>query len=116
MEVVGKITIFPRVREVKGEKVCFVDGTISSKEGETYLNKKVEVRFNKEKFPQEKLLQLDTESCYNLEIEKGWLGVEKWTRKDNTEARELYIYVESGKLTGSKKVERPLPDKDGLPF
>ena len=118
MEITGKITIFPRRVENNGEVFVKCDGTLSTKtEKGQYVNKKVEVRFDKQQFPNDKLLALDCEKCYELQVEKGWLGVSAWKRKDGSEARDIYIHVAEGKLLSSKVVQRPAPvAEDGLPF
>lgn len=124
MELKGKITIFPEVKEVKndkGEQESFIvcRGTISSKnESEAYVNKSVNVRFAGKNFPKDKINKLDPEKCYSLEIESGFLSVNEITNSHGTR-RELEIVVLEGKLTGSKVVERPVkeaPTDSDLPF
>ena len=125
MELKGKITIFPELKERendKGEVESFIvcRGTISSKsESGEYINKSVNVKFAGDKFPKAKVNQLDPEKCYSLEIEKGFLSVNEMTNAHGTR-KELEIVVLEGKLTGSKVVERPVvkeETKDGdLPF
>ena len=125
MELKGKITIFPELKEKendKGEVDSFIvcRGTISSKnEAGNYINKSVNVRFVGEKFPKDKINKLDPEKCYSLEIEKGFIGVSEITNSHGTR-RELEVVVLEGKLTGSKVVERPVkeepPAQDDLPF
>ena len=125
MELKGKITIFPEMKEKendKGEVESFIvcRGTISSKnESGAYVNKSVNVRFAGDKFPKEKVNRLDPEKCYSLELEKGFLAVSEITNSHGTR-RELEIVVLEGKLTGSKVVERPVveekPADSDLPF
>ena len=124
MELKGKITIFPELKEKendKGESESFIvcRGTISSKDGEKYINKSVNVVFGGKNFPKEKVNKLDPNKCYSLEITDGFLGVREISSPKGTR-RELEIIVLDGKLTGSKEVERPVVEEkpvDGnLPF
>ena len=124
MELKGKITIFPELREKendKGETESFIvcKGTISSKQGEGYINKSVNVAFAGNNFPKDKVNKLDPQKCYSLEIEDGFLGVREISGSKGSR-RELEIVVLKGKLTGSKVVERPEPKpeetNDDLPF
>ena len=124
MELKGKITIFPELKERendKGETESFIAcrGTIASKNDDgQYINKSVNVQFGGNNFPKEKVNLLDPEKCYSLEIEKGFLAVREFNSKAGMR-RELEIVVLEGKLTGSKVVERPVkqetPSGD-LPF
>lgn len=120
MDVKGKITIFPKKIKVEEETRVVFNGTISTKvkeenDEERRVNKSVEVRFSSKKFPEEKLLQLDEEKCYTLQIDNGFLGV-----KEVKDGREIYIMVTDGTLLDSKKVEKKekvfAPKSDDLPF
>lgn len=124
MELKGKITIFPELKEKendKGEKEGFIvcRGTISSKVGESYINKSVNVVFAGKKFPKEKVNKLETNKCYSLEIIDGFLGVKEIVSANGTR-RDLEIVVLDGKLTGSKEVVRKEVEveapSDDLPF
>lgn len=124
MELKGKITIFPELKEREnenGEKIPYIlcRGTISSKSENGYINKSVVVNFAGDNFPADKVNQLDPEKCYSLEIEKGFLAVREFETAVATR-RELEIVVLAGKLTGSKKVERPAKEEKvssgDLPF
>lgn len=126
MDVKGKITIFPRIvkkRQDDGEEVtmCFCSGSISTKQEDgKYLNKSVDISFSEKNFPKEKLLKLNPEKCYELQIETGFLKTRE--RISNGESIiEIGIMVTKGKLLGSKDIQkRPevLPDEtnDDLPF
>lgn len=122
MDIKGKITIFPKKVKVeeKDEIMCF-NGTLTTKEGEgdnvRYLNKSVEVRFAKKQFPQEKLLKMKEDECYQLEVEDGFLGVKEVRLKDRI-FNDIYIQVLKGTLKGHKPVtkrEQEIKDDD-LPF
>lgn len=127
MDVKGKITIFPRIVKIKNEKgeevdtKCFCSGSISTKQEDgKYLNKSVEIAFSEKEFPKEKLLKLNPEKCYELQIDAGFLKTRE--RLSNGELiTEIGIMVTKGKLLGSKDIQkRPevLPDEtnDDLPF
>lgn len=112
MELKGKITIFPEMKEGKNDKgesenyiVC--RGTISSKsESGEYLNKSVNVRFAGSNFPKDKVNKLNPEKCYKLEIEEGFLSVVQVK-----ERRDLEIVVLKGKLSDPKLVNRVAPEE-----
>lgn len=121
MEVKGKITIFPELKEVKNDKGV-VDlfiacrGTISTKsEAGEYLNKSVNIRFAGSNFPKDKVNKLNPEKCYKLEIEEGFLSVQQL--KDR---KDLEIVVLKGKLSEPKLVNRVAPEEKpvdpDLPF
>ena len=124
MELKGKITIFPELKERendKGEVESFIvcRGTISSKKEDGYVNKSVNVNFAGSNFPADKVNKLDPEKCYSLEIEKGFLAVREFQNSVGYH-RELEIVVLEGKLTGFKPVERQAkpanPENSDLPF
>lgn len=124
MELKGKITIFPELKEKendKGEVESFIvcRGTISSKNGEAYVNKSVNVVFAGKNFPKEKVSKLDPKKCYSLEITEGFLGVREIITP-NGSRRDFEIVVLNGKLTGSKEVIRKEVEVevkgDDLPF
>lgn len=119
MNVKGKLTFFPEVKENKDGKFIVCRTTISSKnEDESYLNMSVEVRFSKEVAPKEKLAKLDTEKCYQFDCEEGFLTCDSYKNKDGKEVRFLVIFITKGKITGSKSVNRPAKEvnNDDLPF
>ena len=125
MEIKGKITIFPELKEKendKGQSESFIvcRGTISSKsESGAYVNKSVSVVFAGSNFPREKVNKLNPEMCYKLDIEEGFLGVKEITNSSGTR-RELEIVVLKAKLSDPKVVERPVVEdkasNDDLPF
>lgn len=125
MDIKGKITIFPELKERENEKgelekfiVC--RGTLSSgnkKDG--YVNKSVGVVFAGSNFPREKVNKLNPDCCYKLEIEEGFLGVREITSPSGSR-KEIELVVLKGKLSDKKEVERPVveekPADDDLPF
>ena len=125
MELKGKITIFPDMKEReledgKVEQFIVCRGTISSKnEYGNYVNKSVSVKFAGKNFPKDKVNKLNPEKCYKLDILEGFLGVNEIISAHGTR-RELEIVVLSGKLSDPKVVERPVPEEkpvdDDLPF
>lgn len=115
MEIKGKITIFPEKRSHEGREFVICKGTLSSKTQDgKYINKSVEVKFDKEKFPREKVNSLDTTKCYQLEISSGYLVVDGY-EKEGKMITSINLYVLEGKLVGEpKEVNRA--EKSNLPF
>ena len=89
--------------------------TISTKKGEEYLNKSIEVRFNTENIPLEKLNKLKSDYCYTLEVEDGWLSVRSYETEEGDTRKVLYIYVDKASVKDSKKITKPSSSND-LPF
>ena len=121
MNVDGKITIFVKKIKMENEEITICNGTISTKlaDSEERINKSVEVRFDRKKFPKEKLNSLSEDKCYQLEIGEGFLGAKEITRADGSMYRDVYIMVLDGTLTGSKAIEKkPVEEKKSsdLPF
>ena len=115
MEIKGKITIFPeRKHNEKGDFIV-CRGTISSKTKEgAYLNKSVDVLFDHEKFPREKVNSLDPDLCYQLEVEHGYLIVDGY-EKEGKLLTTINLFVSEGKLVGEPKpIKRT--EKANLPF
>ena len=124
MEIKGKITIFPEMKERendKGESESFIvcRGTISSKgENGEYVNKSLSVIFAGANFPKDKVNKLNPEKCYKLDVEEGFLGVKEITAAHGSR-KEIELVVLKGKLSDPKVVERPAPKETGsddLPF
>ena len=123
MKITGKIILFPERRVVdkstKEERV-FVKGSLSSKDKdkETYIHKSVDVVLDPKKFPLEKVNQLDTNLCYTLEVEDGFIGIKAFQTKDGKEARDIYLVVTEGKLIDSKEYVKatPVTKNEDLPF
>ena len=115
MEIKGKITIFPEQRENERGKFIIVKGTLSSKTQDgKYINKSVEVKFDKEKFPREKVNSLDPTKCYQLEVSAGYLIVDGY-EKEGKMITSINLFVSEGKLVGEpKEVNRV--EKANLPF
>ena len=119
MNISGKTTIFPEVKEKNGEKFVVCSTTISSKlENGEYLNKSVEVRFSGNCVKKETLLKLDPKKCYSLQIDEGFLSCDAYTNSSGKEVRFVVIVVTKGTLKGSKEVNRPVeePKNEDLPF
>ena len=119
MEVKGKITIFPELKENKNEKgevenFIAVRGTISSKNTSgAYVNKSVGIKFAGSNFPKDKVNKLSPEKCYQLDVEEGFLSVVELKNGK----RDLEIVVLRGKLSNPKVVERKEQvSSDDLPF
>ena len=125
MDIKGKITIFPELKERETEKgvesFIAVRGTISTtkKDSGEYINKSVTIRFAGSNFPAEKVNKLSPEKCYKLDVEEGFLSVEEFPVARGTR-RELVFVVLKGKLSDPKVVERPVVEEkatdEDLPF
>ena len=117
MEIKGKILIFPEMKHNDRGDFIVCKGTISSKNQEgQYLNKSVEVKFDKERFPRDKVNSLDPKMCYQLEVEKGYLVVDGYT-KDGKTITAINLFVEEGKLVGEPRlVNREEKPTSNLPF
>ena len=118
MEIKGKITIFPEKKSNERGEFIVVKGTISSKTQDgKYINKSVDVKFDKEKFPREKINALDPNKCYQLEVTSGYLVVDGY-EKEGKMITSINLFVTNGKLVGEPKevnraAEQTNPD---LPF
>ena len=89
--------------------------TISSKKNEEYVNKSIEVRFNTENIPLEKLNKLRSNHCYILDVEDGWLSVRTYETEDGDTRKVLYIYIDKASVKDSKKINK-VTSNDDLPF
>ena len=122
MDIKGKITIFPEVKERKteeGKTESFIScrGTISSKNDKgVYVNKSLNVRFSGKEFSKENVNKLSPEECYTLEVEEGFLSVIEF-ESSHGPRKEVEIVVLKGKLLDHKVVHRKEESsKDNLPF
>lgn len=116
MQISGKLLIF--VQDKKGKEnqpFKTFSTTISSKRGEEYINKSLEVRFNTENIPQEKLNKLVSTKCYTLEVEDGWLGCREYLNDQGESRKVLYIYVDKASVKDSKEISKS-QQNDDLPF
>ena len=112
MKVTGLTTLF--VEERSGSK--FFSTTISRKaEDGTYKNWSLDVRFSKEKFPNESLNKLDPKFAYRLNILDGFLSVRTYQNKEGKEVRVIYLQVEDGELKDKKEISKT-ENKNDLPF
>ena len=112
MKVTGLTTLF--VEERSGSK--FFSTTISRKaEDGTYKNCSLDVRFSKEKFPNESLNKLDPKFAYRLNILDGFLSVRTYQNKEGKEVRVIYLQVEDGELKDKKEISKT-ENKNDLPF
>lgn len=116
MEVKGKIRLF--VKELKAKEgrhfKIFSTSFSSKNEDGSYTNKSMEVRFNKEKYPEEKLNKLSESKMYELEVESAWISVRSY-KKDEIENRVFYLFIDECKFVSSKDIEVSKPNDD-LPF
>lgn len=116
MEIKGKIVIFPEKKHNEKGDFIICKGTISSKDKDgNYLNKSVEVKFDKERFPREKVNALDPTKCYQLEVEKGYLVVDGYKNTEGKPVTFINLFVEEGRLSGEPKVVNR-SESNKLPF
>lgn len=124
MNINGKITLFVKRIEknvgqpnYKGFNVY--SGSIGSKqEDESYVNASIEIKFDKENFPFEKLDKLNPTKAYTLNIEEGWLGARAY-QSDGKDRRVIYIFVKKAIFESAvviKKVDKMATDSNDLPF
>ncbi len=116
MKVSEKVILF--VQDKKGkENIPFktFSTTISTKRNEEYLNMSLEVRFNVENIPQEKLNKLSSSKCYTLDVEDGWLGVREYQVENGDKRRVMYLYIDKATIKEAKDIQKPAKDND-LPF
>lgn len=122
MNINGIITLFPKKREIVVEgvkkEITDLQTTISSKDGENYINKKVDVKLSTKAFPEEKVNQLKESDCYKFEIFEGFLAVRGFKDSSGKDRRELEIVVTKGKLLDHKAIvkKESAPVNDDLPF
>lgn len=114
MEISGKCNLFVATREKEGNKFKTFRASISTKKEEgVYETCSVDVNFDKENFPAEKLNKMKDNFVYSLVVEEGWIGVRSY-QKDEKRVPVLYFYVKKGHLDGQpKEIEK---DKTDLPF
>ena len=116
MKISEKLILF--VEDKKGKEnqpFKTFSTTISSKKGEEYVNKSIEVRFNTENIPLEKLNKLKSDYCYTLDVEDGWLSVRTYETEDGDTRKVLYIYIDKATVKDSKKINKVSSNND-LPF
>ena len=124
MNVNGRITLFVATKEKEGNKFKTFRGSVSSKnEDGTYESYSLDVIFDKETFPSDKLNKMKDGFSYQLEIEEGWLKVRSYKKEDsnnpNIQRRvpTIAIYVKKGHLDGQPKEVAPKQANDSdLPF
>ena len=116
MKISEKLILF--VEDKKGKEnqpFKTFSTTISSKKNEEYVNKSIEVRFNTENIPLEKLNKLRSDHCYTLDVEDGWLSVRTYETEDGDTRKVLYIYIDKASVKDSKKINK-VTSNDDLPF
>ena len=109
MELKGKIIIFPERKTGKNGEFNVFKGRLATKNKEgKYVEKLVDLSFDKERFPEAKLNNLNPEMSYTLEVEQAFLIVDQYK-----EATFFRIYVKEAHLTGEP---RPVHKAQDLPF
>ena len=118
MNISGKFNIF--VEDKKGQENSLFktfSTTISTKQqDESYINKSLEVRFDKEQFPPEVIAQMDSRYMYELDVQESWLGVRSY-EKDGNDVKVIYLYIKAAKCNSKKKINKPVNNGEtDLPF
>ena len=116
MKISEKVILF--VEDKKGKEnqpFKTFSTTVSSKKGEEFINKSLEVRFNTENIPLDKLNKLQSDHCYTLDVEDGWLGVRSYETENGDTRKVLYLYVDKATVKESKKINKVSSNND-LPF
>ena len=117
MQISGKLNLFVQDKKGKENKPFKTfSTTISSQDLEgKYLNKTLEVRFNVENIPQEKLNKLTSNKMWILEIEEGWLGVRSYKNGNDEDVKVMYVYINKASVKDSKDIQVKEENND-LPF
>ena len=117
MQISGKLNLFVQDKKGKENKPFKTfSTTVSSQDLEgKYINKTIEVRFNTENIPLEKLNKLSANKMWILEIEEGWHGVRSYKNDNDEEIKVLYIYVNKATVKDSKDIQAKEENND-LPF
>ncbi len=116
MEISGKLVLF--VQDKKGKEnqpFKTFSTTISTRKEDKYLNMSIEVRFNTENIPLEKLNKLSSDKCYILEVEEAWHGVRQYQNDNGDTKNVMYIYVNKASVKDSKPIAKKEENND-LPF
>ena len=116
MKVSEKVILF--VEDKKGKEnqpFKTFSTTISTKKNDQYINKSLEVRFNTENIPLEKLNKLSASKCYILEVEDGWLGVREYEVENGDTRKVFYLYIDKATIKDAKVINKPSKNDD-LPF
>lgn len=117
MLISGKLLVFVEDKKGKENKPFKTFSTsISNKNLDgSYINKSLEVRFNTENIPQEKLNKMTSDKCYTLEVEEGWLSVRAYKNEADEERKVFYIYVDKATVKEAKPITKKEANSD-LPF
>ncbi len=117
MKVSERLVLF--VQDKKGKEnrpfKTFSTTISSKKEDGIYINKSMEVRFNTENIPLEKLNKLSQDKCYTLEVEEGWLGVREYQTENEETRKVIYVFVDKATVKDSKPINKTQENSD-LPF
>ena len=121
MEFTGKITIF--VEDVKGKEgntFKKFSTTVSSKDKNgKYINKSLEVQFNRENFSEERTNKWLSTKCYKFEVKSAWLGVRKYTKlvgETEEDHKVIYLYIDQAEPLSVAEIKSKKPIDNDLPF
>lgn len=116
MNIHGQINLFVTTRNKDGNTFKTFRGTLASKkEDGHYENMSVDIIFDKENFPAEKLAKFNPKKMYALDIKEGFIGVRSYTKEDKR-IPVIYLYVQKAELKDSKEIQPKEANDNDLPF
>lgn len=108
MKVSELLRVFVEDKKTKEGKPwkSFTTSFSSKNEDGTYVNKSMEVRFNKENIPESKTNKMESTKVYTLEVENAWIGVRGYVNEKGEERKVFYLYIDKAKVKESKDIEK----------
>lgn len=115
MKLTGQATLFVNekeriINEVDNTKEVFKSFSITiaqKQENGKYLNKPLDVRFDKTNFPEEKIAKLVKEFSYKIDIQDAFLSVRSYVDKEGKEVRAFYLQVKEATIVSKCPIIRP---------
>lgn len=116
MKISETIRIFVETKKTKEGKPFKVFSTSFSTKNEdgSYINKSMEVRFNKENIPESATSKLLESKVYTLNVENAWLGVRAYNNAEGEEVKVFYLYVDKATIKEAKDINKS--KNSDLPF
>ena len=108
MKVSELVRVFVEDKKTKDGKPwkAFTTSFSSKNEDGTYVNKSMEVRFNRENIPEAKTNKMESTKVYTLEVENAWIGVRSYTNEEGEERKVFYLYIDKASVKESKDIEK----------
>ena len=116
MKISETIRVFVENKQTKEGKPFKTFSTSFSTKNEdgSYINKSMEVRFNKENIPESATAKLLETKVYTLDVENAWLGVRSYKNADNEEVKVFYLYIDKATIKEAKDINKS--KNNDLPF